>query len=247
MLTGERSGDAVAAEGFHSIDQSPDAVGLLDDELGERRMSSALTPRLQKLGRAADAGERILDLVRQHLAEAHHRVQAGGIGVAVDAEGRRAHAQGHEQAVVDEGRRGDVGDEGRKAEYRDLDAALAHRADLGAAAIDEGGEPRPWRQGSGHRLLAQESQALTEQLFRRFVDGDHDAGRVEQERRFRPQVERRGAHAVGGGPHAASLSGSFAHRASSVRAMAASSSIRHRSARAARRWAGSARDGAAST
>ena len=88
--------------------------------------SSALAPGLQQLGRAADAGQRVLDLVRQHAAEAHDRAQAGRL------RRRRARRPGPRFTVrvsstepSPSGRGRAVGLERRQAEEADLHAALA--------------------------------------------------------------------------------------------------------------------------
>ena len=77
MLTGSRHPGRLLREGLHAVDQALDAVGLVDDQLGQRRVLR-LGRAAQQLRRAADAGERVLDLVRQHAAEADHRLQRPG-------------------------------------------------------------------------------------------------------------------------------------------------------------------------
>ena len=52
-------------EGLHAVDQFDDPVGLLADQLRQRAILVARA-RFQQLRGAADAGERVLDLVRQH-------------------------------------------------------------------------------------------------------------------------------------------------------------------------------------
>ena len=59
-LRGRRIG-----EGLHAVDEFDDPVGFLADQPGQRPILVARA-RLQQLCRAADAGERVLDLVRQH-------------------------------------------------------------------------------------------------------------------------------------------------------------------------------------
>ncbi len=73
------------SEGLHAVDQGHDAVGLLTNQVGE--LSFAIGHRLlEKLCGAPDAGQWVLDLVRQHGGEGAYR--AGGAAVrhlAVDA------------------------------------------------------------------------------------------------------------------------------------------------------------------
>ncbi len=53
---------------FHAVDQLHDAVGLVADQLGERPV--VVAGRLfEQLCRAANSGQRILDLMRQHGSE----------------------------------------------------------------------------------------------------------------------------------------------------------------------------------
>ena len=55
-------------EGLHPVDQFDDPVGLLADEPGQRAVLVA-DARLEQLGCAADARQRVLDFVREHGAE----------------------------------------------------------------------------------------------------------------------------------------------------------------------------------
>ena len=56
---------ALVAEHLHAVDQVADAIGLGADELGQRAVL-VLEAGLQQLGGAADARQRVLDLVGQH-------------------------------------------------------------------------------------------------------------------------------------------------------------------------------------
>ena len=60
------------AELLHALDQGADPVGLLADQVDQRPVVHA-DRRLQELRGATDAGERILDLVRQGGGEAGDR------------------------------------------------------------------------------------------------------------------------------------------------------------------------------
>ena len=69
---------ATVGEGLHAVDQRDDAVGLLADQLGQ--LAIGIRHRLfEELGGATDAGQRVLDLVRQHGGQRAHR--AGGAAV----------------------------------------------------------------------------------------------------------------------------------------------------------------------
>ena len=69
---------ALVAEHLHAVDEIADAVGLRADELRQRPVL-VLEAGLQQLRGAADARQRVLDLVRQHRRHARHR--AGGRAV----------------------------------------------------------------------------------------------------------------------------------------------------------------------
>ena len=56
---------AEVGEGLHAVDQLDDAVGLLADQAGQRPVV-VVDNGFEQLRRAADAGQRVLDLVRQH-------------------------------------------------------------------------------------------------------------------------------------------------------------------------------------
>ena len=55
----------LVGEHLHAVDQLHDAVGLVADQPGQRAVLVG-TDDFQQLRRAADAGQRVLDLVRQH-------------------------------------------------------------------------------------------------------------------------------------------------------------------------------------
>ena len=60
----------LVAENLHAVDQLADAVGLHADELGQRAVVGIGALAFEELGRAPDAGERVLDLMREHVGEA---------------------------------------------------------------------------------------------------------------------------------------------------------------------------------
>jgi hypothetical protein len=63
MFTGAAL-DRLFAENLHAVDQRADAVGLVADQHGEFAIGVA-DAGLQQLRRAADAGQRVLHLMRQ--------------------------------------------------------------------------------------------------------------------------------------------------------------------------------------
>ena len=75
MLTGAELHRAVG-EHVHPVDQVADAVGLVLDELAEFAVAVVDARLFQQLRGAADARQRVLDLMRQHLR--HRRGATGG-------------------------------------------------------------------------------------------------------------------------------------------------------------------------
>ena len=60
---------ALVGEHLHAVDELDDPVGLLADQPGQRAVL-VVSRLLQQLCRAADAGKRVLDLMREHRGEA---------------------------------------------------------------------------------------------------------------------------------------------------------------------------------
>ena len=90
---------ALVGEHFHAVDELHDAVGLVADQARQRAVV-VVGGLLQQLRRAANAGERILDLVRQHGGERGHRARRAAMGeLAVHLVGDGALLQ-HDHDVV---------------------------------------------------------------------------------------------------------------------------------------------------
>ena len=69
----------VVAEHLHAIDQRDDAVGLVADQPGQRPVFGRRR-LLEQLRRAANARQRILDLVRQHRRQRDDRARRAAVG-----------------------------------------------------------------------------------------------------------------------------------------------------------------------
>ena len=131
MLTGSVAERALVAEHLHAVDQIADAIGLRADELRQRAVL-VLEAGLQQLRGAADARQRVLDLVRQHRGHARHRARGGAMGeLALDHLRHRALLQHqHDQARL-------VGH--APAEHVDQAVhAAARQADVDAVLVDGG-------------------------------------------------------------------------------------------------------------
>ena len=90
---------AGVAELLHPLDQGADPVGLVADQLDQRPVLLA-DGRLQELGGAADAGERVLDLVRQGRGEPGDRAGRAPVrDLLVEPAGDRAGVQHHQHVA----------------------------------------------------------------------------------------------------------------------------------------------------
>ena len=79
MFTGSQLQRPLVAEHLHAVDQIADAVGFVADELGERAVLGRARS-VQKLRRAANAGERVLDFMRQDRRHAGDRARRAPVG-----------------------------------------------------------------------------------------------------------------------------------------------------------------------
>ena len=245
----------VIGEGLHAVDETADAVGLVDDKLGERGVVG-LGAGFQQLRGAADPGERVLDLMGQHAPEADDGTQtAGRLGVATLDAQPGLHGQGQQHRAVAQGRRGAVGLEGREAEKTDLHAAFANLGLFLDRAVQERDQGRARREGRTEPAAGQEAEALAEQRLCGLVHGHQGAGVVDHHGRVRAELEGRGLQrqdvdAQGLGKrapgHAASLRSGSVQRAVRLRSISLGSSRRQSTLRANRRSSAGAGHGALS-
>ena len=247
-------GRGVVAEGLHAIDEPADTLGLVDDQLGQGLILGRRAG-LQQLGGAADPGQRVLDLMGQHTAQADDRAQPGRIGPPLCAKAPASHMQGHQNGVVAQRRRGAVSLEGRMSEQGDLDRVFANPDTLVERAGDQGDQRRARRQCPGHPSTRQQPQSLAEQRLGGLVGRGECAVAIDQQRRLRTVVEGcslqvsgpRATLWIGTTVHAAILSAGHDHRAVRPDSTSAGRSRLQSLARASRRTRASAGQGAAST
>ena len=120
---------ALVGKNLHAVDEPDDAVGLVADQARQRAVV-LVRVRLEQLRRAADAGERVLDLMRQHRGKSGHRARRAAMReLAVDLFRHRARQQ-HERDVP-----GPLGDR-RGVDIDDALGAEARRADVDAVFGD---------------------------------------------------------------------------------------------------------------
>ncbi|OPZ04581.1 MAG: hypothetical protein BWZ09_01707 [Alphaproteobacteria bacterium ADurb.BinA305] len=186
-----------------AVHQVLQAVGLGDDDVGEFAQLRVVELVLQQLGRAADAAERVLDLVREvadELAVGLLLVQQ--LLLARDAQLRVDRAEFEQQAHAC-----GVDRRHRAVEPQRLGVAALH-ADVLAGVAPVGAQRVVERRGQAGRAAEQAFERLAEQLapadreqvLRARVEvADHQPGVDEHDRR-RQQVEsgERAAGAAGG-------------------------------------------------
>ena len=155
------------AERFHAVDQSADPMGLLADELCELLLVVEES-LFQQLRRAANAGERILDLMRENGRHAVQRADGAAMGkLPIQALRKAPLLQRHKHRAVGLGDRRD--DHVRHAlavpRCRKVDIVLADRgtalARLGDHLDERAGKGRDVREP----LADQQSGAHVEKLL----------------------------------------------------------------------------------
>ena len=216
MLTGRALDRRGVAELLHPLDQGADPVGLVADQLDQRPVVLA-DRRLQELGGAADAGERVLHLVRQRRGEARHRAGRAPVrDLLVEPARHRAGVQHHEHVLRQLGHRAEmaVDADHLAAGQRQLDAIVGDRGARRLYLADERHYRRVRRhelaQSGGRRARSScaenscSAAGLAKRKRRLLVDGEHGAGDALQqhagvEGRRRRRARRglpRGAHRV---------------------------------------------------
>ena len=97
---------AQVAELLDLLEKLHDAAAFIDDEVGQLKIA-LLEVHRQKLRRARDPRERVLDLVRQHLGHADRRFRRlAGMGVVAHPSGNLARRDHHEHLALGPQKRG---------------------------------------------------------------------------------------------------------------------------------------------
>ena len=134
MLTGSRCERPLVAEDLHAVDQLADAVGLGADELGQGAVAVGALA-FEQLRRAPDAGERVLDLMREHGGETGDRARGAAMGELTLDHLRHAALLQHDQHAP-----GHLG-ERSAVEIDELRRLEAERAEIDAIFVDRGAVP----------------------------------------------------------------------------------------------------------
>ena len=204
----------VVAEHFHAVDQGDDAVGLVADQPGQHAVFGR-GRLLEQLRGAANAGQRVLDLMRQHRGQRDHRARRASMRqLPVHLVGDGALLQHHDDVAGPFGERGDMqidlavaADAGRT----EIDLVFVDRRAARAHLVDQ----RQQRTAERHQLFqglpAQELRRDFEEGFGSDIGVDNAAVGRNQQHRIGQRVEDglalggNGAAIFCGGAHAAAL------------------------------------------
>ena len=182
MLTGIAVDRPLVGKDLHAVDQRDDAVGLVGDEPGQRAVLVA-QPALQQLRGAADAGQRVLDLMRQHRRQAGDRARGAAMRhLAVDLVGHRAFLEHHDDRAGKLRHRRDI-------EVDDLLDADARRGNVDAILVDR-------RLPLAHLIDQRQQRAAERHETRQAVlrqDRARSSGRSPRHRHWRKLMRPSGA------------------------------------------------------
>ena len=187
----------LVGEHLHAVDQLHDAVGLVADQPRQRAVVVA-GGLFEQLRRAADAGQRVLDLVRQHGGKRAHRARRAAMGeLAVHLVGDGALLQHHHDMVGPLRQRRDMQiDEpvAGIARRREIDLVFVHRRAALAHLLDQRQQRAAERHQVAQQLPAQQQHRRLEEGFRRDIGvGDLAVGGDDDDRQ-RQRIE----HRIGG-------------------------------------------------
>ena len=180
----------VVGEGVDAVDQLADAVGLLADHLRQFAFGAA-DRAFDQLRGAADAGKRVLYLVRQHRSHAGHRTRRGTVvEMPVDDARHRTFDQADEEPAIAVAERGDVRVHQALAQprARQRDAVFAHAGARARRQLHQRDEWAVGRQQFRDPVAGEIGAAPAEQLLGRRVR-ELDAPRTAQ----RKDGDRHGA------------------------------------------------------
>ena len=159
----------LVAEDLHAVDQFADAVGLGADQLGQSAVAIGALA-FEQLRRAPDAGERVLDLVREHGGEAGDGARGAAMGELALDHLRHAALLEHDQHAsrhlgdrtaveIDELRR-------LEAERAEIDAIFVDRGAVSLHLLDESDQRAAEGDDVGESAAAENAGAHLEEIFR---------------------------------------------------------------------------------
>ncbi|GBD41929.1 hypothetical protein HRbin39_01316 [bacterium HR39] len=191
-VDGLRHHGAAVGEGLHLLHQPHHPLALALHQI-EQRTLGGRHHLLEQLRRAADAGERVLDLVgEQHGECGEGAARAGVHQMAVHPLRHRPRQQQdhHLARRVGNGRDVDVEGGVEAAAGGDGESALAHRLVAAAGAGEEGEEGRIPGQQLAEGATQQMAATGPQQLLAGTVDVADAVGRRERQHRSRQQIEQ---------------------------------------------------------
>ena len=187
----------LVGEHLHAVDELHDPVGLVANQ--PRQRAVVVAGRLfEQLRRAANAGQRVLDLVREHGGERAHRARRAAMGeLAVHLVGDGALLQHHHDMVGPLGQRRDVQIDqpvAGIARRREIDLVFVHRRAAMAHLLDQREQRAAERHQVAQHLPAQQQHRSLEKALRRDIGVGDPAVGCDDDDGQRQGVE----HRVGG-------------------------------------------------
>ena len=183
----------VVGKRLHAVDQRDDAVGLVADQLGQLA-AGIVGVLLQQLRGAADAGKRVLDLMRQHRRHRGHRARRVAMARTGGPSARRSPARA---ATAPEGRPpprpARPGSSPAAAESRGPSSSTSYSAIEPPSRHTASTSPKSGLCGtmkSAEMRAVQRRRADAEKLFGRRVDKAHRAAAVERDDRVGQRGEQ---------------------------------------------------------
>ncbi len=166
----------LVAEDFHAVDELHDAIGLVADQPRQRAVV-VVDRLLEKLRRAADAGQRIFDLVRQHGGKRDHRTRRAAMGeLAIHLVGDGALLQHHHDMVRLLGQRRDVKIDqpvARIARRAEIDFVFVDGRAAPAHLLDQREQRAAERHEVAQQMAPQQRHRDLEKRLRRGIGVDH--------------------------------------------------------------------------
>ena len=163
--------ERVIGKGFHPVDQPPDPVGLIDNQLGEWGVLGAGAD-LEELRRTTDPRKRVLDFMGQHSTQPDNGPQAASLSIAIPAQIGTPDMQSQKDRPVAKGGRCPVGLKRRQAKEADFNPPLTHSDTFVPRPGQERHQGRTGWQGCAEAALGQQREALAKEGFGRFIDRD---------------------------------------------------------------------------
>ncbi len=193
---------------LHAIDQRDDAVGLVGDQPRQRAVLVG-SRQFEQLRSAANAGERVLDLMREHRGKAGDRARRAAMRhLPVDLVGHRPFLEHHhDEARKFRHRRNVEIDDllDAEARRRHVDAVLVDRRTALAHLIDQRQQRTAEGNEAGQRVAGEHGRARAEKVLGIGIGEGDEPFRIDHDHRAADRVE----HDMRGVRHFRALSDSW--------------------------------------